>query len=312
MPQDRIHLVLSCDDNFAQHAGVLMQSLLRTAAHPNRLVFHLINGGIQPVNLQKIQAIVSSWSAQLDLLHIDQQRFSHLFLSHQYSLATYYRLIIGELLPAEISRCIYLDCDMVALSDIEELWETDLQGRPLGAVIDHGLMVSAKNFQEKQRDLGLSDKDLYFNAGLLLLDLAQWRQLGLDSTALSLASSRAFRSHDQDVLNLLFKGNWTVLHTKWNCMPAVYGFSFRLFRQLNRFPDVAEARRHPAIIHYAGRYKPWEFDEAASFNGAYFKSIKETPFGPSFQPQRSPQNVGRSLRSELFRIALGNLFYSFH
>lgn len=79
MPQDRIHLVLSCDDNFAQHAGVLMQSLLRTAAHPNRLVFHLIDGGIQPDNLQKIQAIVSNWSAQLDLLHIDQQRFSHLF-----------------------------------------------------------------------------------------------------------------------------------------------------------------------------------------------------------------------------------------
>lgn len=311
MSEDRIHLVLSCDDNFAQHAGVLMQSLLRAAAHPRCIVFHLIDGGIQADNLQKIQAIADRWGAQLDLLRIDQARFSHLFLSHQYSLATYYRLIIGELLPADVARCIYLDCDMVARTDIEELWNTDLQGRPIGAVIDHGLMVSTKNFQEKQRDLGLSSQDFYFNAGLLLIDVAQWRARGLDVDALKLASSRPFRSHDQDVLNLLFKDDWTVLNAKWNCMPAVYGFSLRLFRQLDRFPDVAEARRHPAIIHYAGRYKPWEFDESPSFNADYFECIRETPFGVGFKPQRSPQNVGRSLRSELFRIALGNLLYKF-
>ncbi len=311
MPQDRIHLVLSCDDNFAQHAGVLMQSLLRTAAHPNQLVFHLINGGIQPDNLQKIQAIASKWGAELCLPHIDKESFSKLFLSHQYSHAIYYRLIMGKLLPPEVNRCIYLDSDMVALTDIEELWHTDLQDRPIGAVIDHGLMISNKNWNEKQQELGLSNQDLYFNSGLLLIDVTQWRERGIDDKALELASSRSFRSHDQDVLNFLFKGNWTVLSTKWNCMPAVYGFSFRLFRQLSRFSDVVEARRHPAIIHYAGRYKPWEFEESPAFNSGYYLNLKETPFFKDFTPTRSPQNRNKTLRSELFRINLGNFLYQF-
>ena len=40
--KDEISLVLSCDDNFAQHAGVLMESVLSNAKHRERIHFYLM------------------------------------------------------------------------------------------------------------------------------------------------------------------------------------------------------------------------------------------------------------------------------
>lgn len=304
-----INVMLSCDENFAQHAGVLIESLLSAAAHPERIRLFLIDGGIGDASKGKIQTIVDSRGAFISFVRINPKDFEGLYLSHQYSLATYYRLMLGRLLPANVHKCIYLDCDMVVCDDIEKLWSTDLQRRPLGAVIDYGLMVSAKTFAEKRRDLGLAEMSLYFNAGLLVIDLDSWRRTDMDKTAMTLALSRSFRSHDQDVLNLLFKNNWTPLPAQWNCMPALYGFNLKLFLQRKRFQGIADARKRPAILHFAGRYKPWEYPEAAGFSDGYYRALSRTPFAEGFRPRQSPQNEGRSLQSELLRIRLGNLFY---
>lgn len=304
-----INVTLSCDENFAQHAGVLIESLLFAAAHPERIRLFLIDGGISDASKAKIQTIVDGHHASIEFIKIDPKDFEGLYLSHQYSLATYYRLMLGRLLPADVHKCIYLDCDMVVCDDVEKLWSTDLQGRPLGAIIDYGLMVSAKTFAEKRRDLGLEETSLYFNAGLLVIDLDSWRRIDMDKTAMTLALSRSFRSHDQDVLNLLFKDNWMPLPAQWNCMPALYGFNLKLFLRRKRFQGIAGARKQPAILHFAGRYKPWEYPEAAGFSDGYYRALSRTPFAEGFKPKPSPQNVGRSLRDELLRIRIGNLFY---
>lgn len=309
MNSDTIHVMLSCDENFAQHAGVLIESLRSEAAHPSRIRLFLIDGGITEESKRKIQTIADAHQASIAFIQINPEDFEGLYLSHQYSLATYYRLMLGRLLPSEVRKCIYLDCDMVVCDDIEKLWREDLQGRPLGAVIDYGLMVSAKTFAEKCRDLGLESRSLYFNAGMLVIDLDSWRRVDMDKTAMKLAQSRRFRSHDQDVLNLLFKDNWTPLSARWNCMPALYGFNLKLFMHRRRFLGLSDARKCPGILHFAGRYKPWEYPEAAGFSDGYYRSLERTPFAEGFEPKPSPQNKGRSLNSELTRIRIGNLFY---
>ncbi len=301
-----VNIVLSCDDNFAQPAGVLMMSILSTAKTPERIAFHLIDGGIHPENRGRLLQIVDGFKAGLTFLEVDSGKLESVYVSNQLTAATYYRL---EALPASVERCIYLDSDMVAFSDIAELWNIPLNGKIIGAAIDHGMVVSKNNFGEKMRELGLSKDSLYFNAGMLLVDLKKWREAGIDQKAMKLALSRSFRSHDQDVLNMLFKDNWEILPSKWNAMPAVYGFNFRVYRQRKRFADVSEARKSFGIVHYAGRYKPWEFRRCEPFNGAYVDYLMKTPFGGKFTPKASPRNEGRSLIGEKWRLFLGNLFY---
>lgn len=308
--KDEISLVLSCDDNFAQHAGVLMESVLSNAKHRERLHFYLMDGGISERKRLFLSEIVEGHGAQLSYLKIDEAAFKGIYLSFQYTLATYYRLCTGELLPQSVDRCIYLDCDMVCCADIEALWEESLDGFAIGAVIDHGMMVADKRWKEKKKELGFDDSDQYFNAGLLLIDLKQWRSRGLDKKAMDMAHGHDFKNHDQDILNVLFQKSWKVLNSKWNCMPAVYGFNGRLFRRRREFSDIVSARKNPGILHFAGRYKPWEYPERKGFSDSYYKNLNKTPFAEIFQPKRSPQNINKSGLSEWMRICAGNVIYS--
>ena len=41
-----------------------------------------------------------------------------------YSIATYFRMLLPTLLPKEIRRILYLDCDVIILQDISELYKS--------------------------------------------------------------------------------------------------------------------------------------------------------------------------------------------
>lgn len=304
----KMHIVLCCDDLFAQHAGVLMQSICAHTPNAQRLHFHIFNWKISFEKVRMLQSIATKAQASISIVDIDVSLLKHLHISNRYTPVIYARLLLDRLLPESVTRCIYLDCDMVVTGDIAQLWATDLQGQVVGAVPDLGVWTSSSKRALKRHTLQLSASDVYFNSGLLLIDVAKWRALELGPQALALAQ-QGFRAHDQDVLNVMFKGNrYHRLPLKWNVMPAIYGFNLRLWWMRAAWPDLKQARRSPAIIHYAGRYKPWEFRECI-FNRPYYNALKQTPFYEHFSVQKTKINRHKSAQSEIWRIRLGNLFY---
>lgn len=68
-----------------------------------------------------------------------------------------------KLLPVE--RALYLDSDVLVRGDLKQLWNIDLQGKAVGAVTDIGFPMGHDH----------STKAPYFNAGVLLIDLAKAR-----------------------------------------------------------------------------------------------------------------------------------------
>ena len=92
------------------------------------------------------------------------------------SHATYFRILAPELLPASLSRVIYLDADVRVASDLSRLWAEPLREHPVLAVRDAGApLVSSPRGLVNHRELGLAPELGYFNAGVMLLDLARWR-----------------------------------------------------------------------------------------------------------------------------------------
>jgi len=89
---------------------------------------------------------------------------------------------------------LYLDCDLVVSGDLEGLWQTDLQGSYLAAVPEPYLVTS---------HWGFGPEDTYFNSGVLLIDVARWREENLLPALLQFAEAHSsdFDCHDQDVLN---------------------------------------------------------------------------------------------------------------
>lgn len=93
--------------------------------------------------------------------------------SKRISMATYYRCILSKLLPTDIDRLLYLDCDIVIVGDISEYWNTPLSDETgVAAVADMGCDEAAR-----YEILKYPMEDSYFNAGVLLINLNYWRKM---------------------------------------------------------------------------------------------------------------------------------------
>lgn len=304
---DDITLVLASDDNYAQHAAITIASAYEKCSVPQRLKTYILDGGITQEKKDKMQETIEKYKGSIQFINIDTARFANLYTSFQYTAAIYYRLDLPNILPLEIEKCLYVDCDLLFYDDIEKLWDTDLQGHPIGVIEDVGLMTSHKGLAEKQQHLGLNYNSKYFNSGVIVMDLKQWRENNYGQSAIELAVNNDFISHDQDVLNKLFLDNWAELDYRWNVIPPItYLYPKILFSRIYRNKSII-ARKNPGILHYAGRYKPWEFVEHKGFNEYYYSLLRKSAFKDVAMPQLSKQNVGRNFTKELVRLKIADI-----
>ena len=148
----KINLVLASDDNYAQHAAVALMSACEKCGHGYTVNGFILDGGISPEKKDRSQRSVSAYNAKVSFIEIDVEKFSKSYISFQYTPAIYYRLDLPNILGTSIKKCLYVDCDLLFMDDISELWNTDLEGFPVGAVEDIGLTTSKKGREEKKED----------------------------------------------------------------------------------------------------------------------------------------------------------------
>jgi len=144
-----------------------------------------------------------------------------------------------NLLPVE--RVLYLDADTLVCNSVLPLWETDLCGNPLAAVQDIGYPVGHSS-------TAAADAVPYFNAGVLLMDLAKIRAAPstIESAA---ASSISSRLQDQDALNTHFRRTWLSLSLKWNAQGLG---TYAALPAAERVALDLPAMTAPAIVHFTG------------------------------------------------------------
>jgi lipopolysaccharide biosynthesis glycosyltransferase len=144
-------------------------------------------------------------------------------------------------------------------------------------------------------EIGLSGPDVYFNAGVLLMNLAAMRAGDSSRELLDFAVANApnLGWRDQDTLNLVLGDRRLALHPRWNCMNATY--AFREADDVFGAAVADEARRHPAIRHFEGpgQNKPWHYLADPAARELYMRHRAATP-GPRFEAEgRTPRNVLR-------------------
>ncbi|MBQ4404624.1 MAG: hypothetical protein II857_09470 [Selenomonadaceae bacterium] len=138
------------------------------------------------------------------------------------TIGTFFKLLIPEVIPADVDKVIYLDSDMLVNLDIQELWKINLDDKPLAAVLE----MEANAFNYKTHDAaqkylltaGFVKYEEYFNAGLLLMNLKYLRQ----AEELIMSGVKWRGEHpqcncfDQDIWNYLFSKNYFRLPEKFD------------------------------------------------------------------------------------------------
>lgn len=271
-------------------------------------MFFVINDNISSEKIAKLKNTAVKLNTTLEFIAVSEEQFKNVYLSGHVSKAAYFRLALADIMLDDIEKVIYLDVDLLVYDDIKNLWQNDIKKYALAAVPDFGIMASNRLCRQKKEVIGLQKGKAYFNSGVLLINLKKWRQENYTKQILEIINENQFPHHDQDALNKLFMNNWLTLDLRWNIIPPVYNlFPKVLFNKLFR-KQALEAKRNPGIVHYAGRYKPWEFALHAGFNDMYYKYLKQTAFAEERMPQPSKNMKGKSITRQLIRLKIANFW----
>lgn len=199
------------------------------------------------------------------------------------SIETYYRFLIQKLLPF-YDKVLYLDSDIVINGDIAKLYNTELQGKLLGAIRDIDFLANlnvkhGKRMGYAKNVLKMKNPYDYFQAGVLVLNTKAMRERYTIRQWLTYASNPAFIYNDQDVLNAHCEGEVLYLPWEWNVVHDCGGRVGNLFVQAPNdiYDAYMRSRNNPQIIHYAGFQKPWT-DPDCDFASIYWRYARETPF----------------------------------
>ena len=256
---DKINIVLATDKNYAQHAAVTITSILCNTTQQSNIQFYIIDDNIDDDNKTKLQDTVKQFNSNIIFVKIPENSLNQVFVSGGITRAAYFRLAIPNILPKTVNKVIYLDCDLIVLDDIVNLWNLDMCQKPVAATEDFGILSSTSKCREKEINLNWKKEYSYFNSGVLLIDVMLWRKNNYASQLIELVQTHKFRHHDQDALNYLFMNNWTSLPLCWNVIPPVFNMNLSIIKNKIMRQNALKALNNISIIHYAGGYNPWEY-----------------------------------------------------
>lgn len=303
--KENITVVFATDDNYAQHTGVAMASVLLHAAEPGRFTFFIIDDNISFHKKQQLTDTAAQFGARIEFLAAGNQ-FDNVYISAHLSRAAYLRLAIGDLLPSR-NRVIYLDADLIVRKDLAQLYDSNMHNNTIAAVLDLGILTSKKSMSQKRKQLSWQAGDKYFNSGVIMFDLNRWREKNYGNKVCRLVAENKFRHHDQDALNYVLKDDWLEIPLNWNVIPPISLLHFKILMNGEWRKMAIEARRDPAVIHFAGSRKPWEYPLSPGFNEEYYFVLARTAFANESMPTIQKGKHPRPLFHYFYRKKIADL-----
>ncbi|MEI6470099.1 MAG: glycosyltransferase family 8 protein [Betaproteobacteria bacterium] len=267
-----MNIVCATDGNYMRHCVAMLNSLWNLNQDPDLhvyLIFDNANSHELSLAVSHLRHLLPGFS----LLQASPKPLEGFPVNGHATVATYFRLLLPELLPMSAEKVIFIDADTVVTDSLSPLWKTSLQGHSLAAVPEH--RISCK---DHGHEFGS-----YFNAGIMLIDLKKWRESNLLQRGRIFASNypERMRHWDQDVLNHVFKNDWLPLPDRWNACPHLFGLTPEYKGYDYVFTaDEKEAVSNPAIVHFAGPgpIKPWNAQCQHVYKDHYLSAKAATPW----------------------------------
>lgn len=274
-PSARIHIALTFNDKYWALAYAVMRSICLTTKRRPDLVFHLCHSKLTPEHAAVLEAIPAEFGATL--VHHDPENHpafraltADLPTTTRFPAIIYTRLLLDKLLPPDVERVLYLDCDTMVCEAIEDFFSIDMQGKTLAAAQDPYHLGIKKGRDVKASLKPFDSADLYFNSGVLLIDLKAFAAADVPGRIHQLAQQGTLKHlyYDQDLLNYIFKGQWLRLDWRYNLIN----------------PKKTHESLGPIVIHYTGLRQPWHLRSGVAFarlyrhvmtNEVYYRQLRE-------------------------------------
>lgn len=300
--ENNVAIAIPSSDYYSPITGVLLESIRANSSLNYNYDILIMDGQISSSNKEMLASIFSS-AQNFSLRFLD----SHKLLNNYglkpkmgYTVDTYARLLLPEFMKP-YDKVIYLDADTIVNTDLAELFSINLGDKLIGGVRDirmamwYGLPDS---HQKPIIDNQLSMKNPYdyFQCGVLLFNLKQFRKEFTVDYLFDVATSQYWDCLDQDVLNYLCRGKTLHIDMAWNTMIKWPVQSSESYAPAFMYNAYVKAHKEPKIIHYAGAYPTRLipcFTANVDMEEYFWKYARNTPFYEKLLNMRMETAISR-------------------
>jgi lipopolysaccharide biosynthesis glycosyltransferase len=291
-----MHVVCAVEgEDHVRHCAAMLHSLLAHHRDEEVHIGYLHGDDTSNRGRHRLAAMVERMGGEISFHRVADSWVEGFPVKGFTRKATWYRICLDVLLP-KIDRALWLDVDLLVLDSLRSLWSTSLDGRIVGAVTN--VPPGEERRYAERPELG---GDPYFNAGVMLLDLAAMRNeaIGERLRKFTVENAPRLKWRDQDALNEVLHGRRLPLHPRWNCMNSVMRFDTAI--EYFGEAELTEARARPAIRHFEGPSynKPWHLLCEEDGRSLYVVHRRQTPWPLVRRVGCTPLNLMRYARRRL-------------
>ena len=253
----RMYIAIAINDRYTPYAYVMLTSLFAHHAKGS-LAVYILQSDLTEESKRLLCALGENYGQEIVFVTVSlehalaglgeaaRKTADALPTTESWSKEMYYRLLLGELLPKEVVRALYLDVD-----------DAMVQG----------------NFSQEQQELFENLGDVrYFNSGVLLYNLEIIRKQYKFASYIDVARQYNYRltNPDQDILNYVHAGKVKYIdNARYNIFSQTAELSYGGY-------DYIAAQG--IVIHFAGR-KPWNYNGVHyGVEKIWWDYARQTPF----------------------------------
>lgn len=259
-----IPIVFAVDDVYVSVLSVALQSIIDNSNAENFYKIYILNTEISDKNKKKLLGQIKD-NFQIEFVDVatrmEKINNDKIHLRDYYTKAIYFRIFIPSLFPNH-EKILYLDCDVVLLDDVANLYNFNIEDNIFVAIHEETMTMFDVFGEYSEKFLGVK-REKYFNSGVLLINSKEYLKNSIEEKFINFMHKYKFEvAPDQDYLNVLCKDKVKYLGVEWNKTP---------------FKEKPFDDEKLKLVHYKLNFKPWHYDDVR-FGEYFWIYAKKCPF----------------------------------
>ncbi len=309
----RIDILYQFNEKYAPYAGTSITSLFENNKHLDEITVYILGEGLSEDSQERLRKLAAAYGRSMTFINTDDLLYMMKKMNmpaYRGSYAANMRLYLSYVLDENVRKLLYLDADTIVDGKLDGLIDLNMEGHPVAMVLDSLV-------RKHKKRLGFSGDDFYYNSGVMLFDMEVWRKLRCSERIVNhVKNVRAwYPSPDQDLINVVLKGEILRLGPEYNMQPVLLAFKtadyYKTFgaRGYYTYTEVSSAKDNPVIYHFfrfVGEF-PWHEGNVHPDNDIFDRYLAGSPW-KDYKKQKAQTGPVLKIEKVLYRKLPGKIF----
>lgn len=275
-----MNVVYSTSDLYSELAATSIASLFENCKDVDSIDVFVIDIGISDEHKQSLLDLSAKYDRHLLFLeNLNVEKIVQTKLNvGRWHISTFSRLFLLHVLPADVEKVIYIDCDTIIRHSLKTVWEMDMEGAWCMSTDDcRGKMY--------RKDIGIPIDSIYTNNGLMVIDINAWRQNDVEAMFIEFINKYHgdITYMDQGVLNGVLQPLKKVklLPVSYNAQTVCFDLGYKGLQSCRKpvwaytKDEFENELKDPVIVHFTTCFmsgtRPWFKENAHPYRDEFLK-----------------------------------------